>query len=759
MTNNHLGSLNPTSTNEIKNWVAYDFEWITKKYEKSKLLKIDENTSDGSKAPVLYDGEIYSEMVTFAFGDNDGNKGVLDITEFESTKSFLEVIKGKLLQYQYCFAWGSRAVVRKNRKTGQLEGINGDLVVLDSNLKANRIPSIVRYNQYSNIPFIKKDIFGKEKSQIKADIDLLKVFAKPLVRALLKNKYKGFGLDDVCKGVLGYGKLDNKTGASLEEMSIEERKSYCLHDAHLVAELVRVNNGDVLKMMQIIAFHTGLTFEEVCHKGMPGIWKKIFDKSISKKIDIVGKENIPAVLRKMYSNNASYTRNTDYSFNEDVYEMEEDEDEELLDYKENSYDQYVDLLDQRTRNKNLDTVVDDDSFGVVDSNKNEKASKKKIAKSRYKGGLVLDPLIGLHHEVYLFDITSLYPTMIINNNISPETVNCSCCKNDAKARLPFDKDILNELKYGHLFENKQFGYWICNRRKGLFSRDMEELTQKRIQYKKEGKELESTAIKAVINSGYGVFGDPNFKYYDPKVAEVITALGRQTLLDMEKIAKEMRFSVLYGDTDSLFVNDIKDKEDISKFIGNCKVRLNVTVNNEKNFRKLILVSKKHYIGILYGNEKAVIKGMDAIKSNSPEFIQTTFREMVKDIQEDSSPIPKLKQALAYLDKRQVPKERLAISLTLTKDPQEYANDCLQKRLGTKLRLSKGDILTYYKSDKQVTIDDVSGKTRTRTVGESDDPADISYAKYKTMLINAVKDVIKILGYDPDTDLSSKRKLS
>ena len=55
----------------------------------------------------------------------------------------------------------------------------------------------------------------------------------------------------------------------------------------------------------------------------------------------------------------------------------------------------------------------------------------------------------------------------------------------------------------------------------------------------------------------------NFKYYDPKVAEIITALGRQTLLEMQKIAKEMDFSVLYGDTDSLFVNNIKDKEEFS----------------------------------------------------------------------------------------------------------------------------------------------------------------------------------------------------
>ena len=75
-------------------------------------------------------------------------------------------------------------------------------------------------------------------------------------------------------------------------------------------------------------------------------------------------------------------------------------------------------------------------------------------------------------------------------------------------------------------------------KKGLFSKILQELTEQRIKYKKEGKEIESLAIKAIINSGYGVFGHPHFKYYDPKVAEIITTLGRQTLSEMQKIAND-----------------------------------------------------------------------------------------------------------------------------------------------------------------------------------------------------------------------------
>lgn len=756
MMDNHGYNLIPNSLKvppdkKIDNWIAFDFEWIVHNSNKSPIYRIEQNTSGGSEAPV-FDKKEYSEIVTFGFEDSKGNKGCYDVTDFVSVKSFLQVIKEKLLQYQFCFAWGSKALVRKNSESGKSEGINGDLAILDVNLKANRIPSIISYDKYSSVPFIKKDMHTTRNSILESDIDLLQVFSKPLVRiSINKNKYKSLRLDDVCKALLGYGKLDNKTGAKLEEMSTNERKSYCLHDAHLVAELVKVRNGDVLKIMQIIASHTGLKFDEVCQKGMTGIWKKILNDTISRKISLLGYESIPPALRKLYTNKTNYRE----------YENDENYDgnEELLEYKENSYDPYIDLLNQRIRDRNSNTIDDDNvlhSFYLNDKSI-RKDNVKPIVKNKYKGGLVLSPLRGLHQDVYLFDITSLYPTMIINYNISPETINCSCCRDNVKARLILDKDIQNHFQHNIGNQNNDHNYWMCKRRKGLFSKILQDLTEKRIQYKNKGMELESTAIKAIINSGYGVFGHPNFKYYEPRVAEVITALGRQTLLEMNKIAKEIGFAVLYGDTDSIFVNNINNI-DIPRFIDNCKTRLNVNVNHEKTFRKLILVGKKHYIGILYGDEEQpIIKGMEGIKSDRPEFIQTTFIEMIKDIQNNVSPIPNLRQRFEELDGRQIPKERLSISSVLTKNPIDYTHDDKQKRLGIKLSLKKGDTFTYYKCDKQELAYDSFGKEKTRTVSESDSPADISFAKYKEMLLNSVKDVIEILGYSIEKDLLSKKK--
>jgi hypothetical protein len=756
--NNFVNYHSNTFTSKVKynmdNWIAFDFEWEVASTENNinflnNIFKnLDKNASEASKPPAVLK-EQYNNIVTFGFEDSYGNSGCFDITDFNSQKSFLEAIKEKLLGYQYCIALGSKAIVKRKNGSEKLEGINGDLAILDSNFRNNAIPSIIRYNEFTAIPYVKNTVIGANRHFI-ADIDLLQVFTKPLVKNIFfKNKYKSLRLDEVGKALLGYGKLDNKTGAKLDEMSIYERKSYCLHDAHIVSELVRINNGQILKMMDVIASHTGLSFEEVCHKGMSSMWRKILNDAISKKISFIGYDGLSSALRKLYSNRTSFVGLNDNHY--DFEDAEFEDDDEIAEYKENSYDQYIELIEQKYNEKDSSSIENYNNGLYLYHKEKQKDSRK------YKGATVLSPQRGLHYDVYVFDVTSLYPTIIINHNISPETINCYCCRNNIKAREIFDQDYIKDCQF---VPPKDNGYWICQRKKGLFSKILQDLTEQRIKYKKEGREIESLAIKAIINSGYGVFGHPHFKYYDPKVAEIITMFGRQTLSEMQKIANSLDLKVLYGDTDSLFVSNLKSKDEVAKFIDECKRKLKIDVSHEKTFRKLILVAKKHYIGILSDQDKEpLIKGMEGTKSDRPEFIQTVFREMINDIKNNINPIPKLRRAINELDSRQVPAEKLSISLTLSKNPQEYANDCLQKRLGTKNNLKKGYILVYYKCNKQAVVNNNLGKCQIKNVSESDNPADISYAKYKEMLVNSVKDVIEILGHDVEQDLMLKKRLA
>jgi hypothetical protein len=214
------------------------------------------------------------------------------------------------------------------------------------------------------------------------------------------------------------------------------------------------------------------------------------------------------------------------------------------------------------------------------------------------------------------------------------------------------------------------------------------------------------------------------------------------------------------DTDSLFVNNVRRIEDTRRFIDECNSMLGVEVGHKKTFSRLILVGKKHYVGILSDPSKEpIIKGMEGIKSDRPEFIHRVFMQLVYDIKNDINPIPKLKHALQQLDSRQVPPEWLAISLVLRKNPEDYSQVCKQSRLGTKLALRKDDTLVYYKCDMQQPVYDVKRKQNIlRTVHESENQHDISYAEYKKMLMNSVKEILEILGCDAEKELLSKGQL-
>jgi DNA polymerase elongation subunit (family B) len=742
----------------IDNWIAFDLEWEPEsEHVSDNAASYSQHSYNTDLTSVISipPPKDYHKIITFGYEDSHSNKGTLDISDFSNCsnpqRTFLISINDKLIQYKYCFAWGSKAIKHKNEENSKLEGINGDLVMLDDNFRCNGISSIIKYDKFSGMPYIKNNNYNSSsnKTSTTVDIDLLKVFAKPLVKyVVFKNKYKSLRLHEVVMALLGYGKLDYKSGSCIEEMSVEERKAYCLQDAHIVADLIRIKNGDILKIMQVIANHTRLKLDEVCHKGMTSIWNKILNEAISKRISLVGYDNIPSSLHKLYSN-TNYQSSEKYEEIEyDLVEKEFEDGEEDEEYRDEQNQYFEDRLDN---------CYSDSKQELLQQHSKPKKNAKEAYK-KYKGAIVLDPERGLHSDVYLFDVTSLYPTMITKYNLSPETVNCSCCKNNPKARELFTPDISKDCNY---IPAKEECYWICQRRKGLFAKRLQELTEERIKYKSSGLKVESQAIKAIINSGYGVFGHPYFKYYDPRVAELVTAFGRDTLTKMQEVAKELGFVVLYGDTDSLFVNNLKNIDDVNKFISECKSKLRVDVGHDRTFSKLILVGKKHYVGILSDPDKEpIIKGMEGIKSDRPEFIRRVFRQLINDIKYGNDPIPKLNQALEELNSRNVPSELLTISLILRKDPTEYEHSCKQNRLGTKLGLHKGDTLVYYKSDIKQPVYDTKTKQRIlQFVHESTDPNDISYAKYKEMFVNAFKDILEILGYNIEKDLlTSKKKL-
>jgi DNA polymerase elongation subunit (family B) len=227
---------------------------------------------------------------------------------------------------------------------------------------------------------------------------------------------------------------------------------------------------------------------------------------------------------------------------------------------------------------------------------------------------------------------------------------------------------------------------------------------------------------------------------------LVAAYGRYTLTKMIDLAQNSGFEVVYGDTDSIFI--VKDNckniaKEIEHLIYKYTKILNVEVRHETTFDKVIIAKKKHYLGIAPDkNIEPIIKGFEGIKSDRAEWVRCAFAGLSDDYKYDIDPIPKLRKSLSDLEHWSItePEKMLLKTSRLAKDPEDYQNNCLQKRIGLELGRRRGEIINYYLADND--------KGYTFDVNES------SINQYRKMLLSAVKDILDILGYDIDRDLIS-----
>ena len=370
-------------------------------------------------------------------------------------------------------------------------------------------------------------------------------------------------------------------------------------------------------------------------------------------------------------------------------------------------------------------------------------SSQERKKQKFKGGHVLDSKIGYYDSVnnrtvYIFDVKSLYPTMIIIYNISFETVNCSCCRDNPEARIPKEimDLIIEKVKEDRQNQKERKEYWICKKYRGIIPRLLEQYRDERFKQKELGNEAMQMGLKILINGCYGLFGSEFFEFADYRVSELTTAFGRRTLGYMKHIAEEVYgFNVIAGDTDSIFVTDVKSKLHINKFLAECSIILEDTeIELVKIYRKFLLIGKKHYIGIpIDENKDPEIVGLEGKKSDRPPWINNLQRNFADDLKYGRDTTIKLRKAYLDMEKGQVPHKLLAISLTLSKDPSEYASGDFQNIVGKQLNAKEGDTIKYYKAD-------FPGKAHS-------DPAYIDRSKYLEMLQSTFEDQLKCLGYN------------
>jgi len=326
-----------------------------------------------------------------------------------------------------------------------------------------------------------------------------------------------------------------------------------------------------------------------------------------------------------------------------------------------------------------------------------------IKDKKYRGGLVVEPVEGIHFDVTVMDFASLYPSIIKVKNLSYETVRCpheDCKKNTVP----------------------QTNHWVCTKKNGLTSLIIGSLRDLRVNYYKTLSKTSKTederqlytvvsqAIKVILNASYGVMGAEIFPLYFLPAAEATTAIGRHTILDTIDKCKNTGIEVLYGDTDSLFVKN-PTKEQTDAVINRAKKDHGVDLEVEKEYRYVVLSNrKKNYLGVRKEG-KVDVKGLTGKKSHTPPFIKTLFYELldilskVKTTNDFTAAKNEISEKIADYAKRvqekKIPLTELAFNVNLSKAPSEYVKTIPQhiraaRQLETIREIKKGDIISYVK---------------------------------------------------------------
>jgi len=303
----------------------------------------------------------------------------------------------------------------------------------------------------------------------------------------------------------------------------------------------------------------------------------------------------------------------------------------------------------------------------------------------YPGAYVKETQNGMHEWVVSFDLNSLYPNIIVQWNMSPETVvdnlqmvgvdyylnsqskvpgDCTVAANGSSYTKQF-QGIVPGIISKYYAERKEVKKLMLNAKQ-----EYEKNPSKKLESEINQLENRQMAIKILLNSLYGAIGNVYFRYFDLRVAEGITLTGQLAIRWAEQaLNKEMnrllgtdQDYVIAIDTDSLYVNfgplvkkmnpkdpvkflsDIGDKHFVPLFEKsyndlfekmNC-YESRMVMGREVIADRGIWQAKKRYIlnvhnseGVQYAEPKLKIMGIEAIKSSTPEICRKAMKELFK----------------------------------------------------------------------------------------------------------------------------------
>ncbi len=379
-----------------------------------------------------------------------------------------------------------------------------------------------------------------------------------------------------------------------------------------------------------------------------------------------------------------------------------------------------------------------------------------------RGGLIFNPPLGYHEEVAELDFVSMYPTIMVTHNVSPETVNCRCCTNN---KVP------------------ELGYSICEKREGIVPATLRAVVKKRAYYKAMKKKYKGkdevlfrkydrrqNALKWMLVSCFGYLGYKNARFGKIEAHESVNAFSRDAILMAKEIAEEHGFHLLHAIIDCVWIKKEgateQEYEELARTISR---RVGIDISLEGIYNWILFPASKmdpdittanRYVGWYHHNE-IKIRGIEARRRDTPKFIKTMQTAMLNrmsgahNVEDVRGLVPDLleivRNAVAVLRSGKANPMELVLRRHITKEADEYTNNSLSAVVA-KLVQEMGVPLAAGESIEFIILDQ-SGKKRPEkakplALYAFEDGYDIE--QYTEFTLKAAETLLFPFGYDVQT---------
>ncbi len=337
-------------------------------------------------------------------------------------------------------------------------------------------------------------------------------------------------------------------------------------------------------------------------------------------------------------------------------------------------------------------------------------SARQLLKSD-RGGLVYAPETGFYENVVELDFVAMYPSIMSRFNVSPETVNCPCCRNE---RVP------------------EIGYTICERRAGLVSRALRPIIEKRVHYKALRAEAARTgdkgaygrfharqdALKWMLVCCFGYLGYRNARFGRIEAHEAVSAWSREMILRTREICEARGWHMLHSNVDCVWIvkPDFREEE-IPALSEEIASETDLPIALEGIYKWLAFLPSRQvpdrpvptrYFGA-FRDGTLKYRGIECRRSDYPVYIKSAqlallehaatapdaagYRTMVPDF------LAKIEEWERQLREGEVPMEQLVIRQSLSQDPEDYTGHGAQSLAARQaaqagLNLHAGETLSY-----------------------------------------------------------------